>query len=202
MVEVIYPFEQEGIIWSDSINGLYTDKRDDQKYKVLKIGEQIWFAQNLNYYTNNGSWIYDWNKSNATKYGRLYDWNTAVNSCPEGWRIPTDADWKRIEKLYGLPPDELDDMQRFRGEYNSVANSFLKNGISGLNIVFGGHYDKSYKKSKFIDKEAKGPYWTSSSIGNKGVYRNFWKGSSGIWRNTENKMKGFSCRCIKDVNNK
>ena len=46
--------------------------------------------------------MYGGSEANAAKYGRLYSWN-AVNSgklCPEGWRIPTKADWESLLAAY------------------------------------------------------------------------------------------------------
>ena len=77
--------------------GTLTDDRDGQVYKTVKIGSQVWMAQNLNYaytgipntyeeYTSDSSsWCYDNDPANCAKYGRLYTWAAAMDSVGE-WK--------------------------------------------------------------------------------------------------------------------
>lgn len=80
-----------------------TDPRDGKKYKTVKIGTQTWMAQDLDYGGEDGDIgsCPDNDPNNCSKYGRLYDWENAMFSCPDGWHLPDDAAWQTLTSFAG-----------------------------------------------------------------------------------------------------
>ena len=151
------------------------EKRNDIKlYSTVQIGSGLWMAENLNYKIGN-SWCYENDDYNCNTYGRLYDWNTAVNACPAGWRLPT------------------------RREWNEAATDEFATKLGGS---LSGEYGRAAPVSeyKFMDKEYSGSWWGTTEYGNKDAYSWHIKaGENKFFEKITDKSIGYSVRCIKSA---
>ena len=164
-----------------------TDERKDRKdYKTISIANRIWMAENLTFKPDTGEFkCHDYNEANCKKYGRLYDWNTATNICPEyqDWHLPTNNEWDALAKAMGG---------------KNVAGKKLRLGNRGFS-------PRLFKK--FDSSEYKFACWWSATIdenegGNSFAYA--WcigEKTEHISKNTYGKNRYFPVRCIKNPEN-
>ena len=84
---------------NQSTKGSFIDSRDNYTYKTVTIGEQTWFAENLRYNMAD-TWCND-DDEDCSKFGRLYDWYSAMEACPQGWRLPTSKEVHDLKTAIG-----------------------------------------------------------------------------------------------------
>lgn len=216
-----------------NISNTLTDPRDGNIYSTVTIGDQLWMAENLRYLPNvfhpwAGTdshplyYVYQYygketDNGNVTtipeakatdnyaRYGVLYNWTAALTSCPSGWHLPTDDEWKELIDYLGG---------------DSVAGSKLRNRDLILwEDPYNGPDTTSTNESGFSALPG-GRRNPGGSFGGMGMYSYFWSSTDepdgsnwdgNAWYvvlvNNDNvayrekyfrKDPGFSVRCLKN----
>ncbi len=127
---------------------IFIDERDNNVYKTIQIGEQIWMVENLRYATESCSWCYN-NDTTCFSYGRLYTWDEAINSCPDSWHLPTKNEWEQVIKYYKKI--------YLTGKKNSIGEGFNKQ-ILKFNLKLGGYKEGN----SFIRKHKDAYFWSAT----------------------------------------
>lgn len=136
--------------------GTLIDERDDQIYKTVKIGNQWWMAENLNYAylqptstEDSSSFCYDNMPEYCEKYGRLYLRSAALDVCPNGWHLPTEQDWSTLTGAEGIKPfggKRLKSTSGWASAFNEAAKGTDGFGFSalpgGYRVYYGTYYEE------------------------------------------------------------
>ncbi len=69
----------------------------EKTYKTAKLGDKVWLMENLARFDSDSSFCYGSNHENCEKYGRLYPYESAKTICPDGWTLPSKADFETID---------------------------------------------------------------------------------------------------------
>jgi uncharacterized protein (TIGR02145 family) len=157
----------ETVRWDEPNNvnnkDIFIDPRDGKRYKIVRIRNQSWMAQNLNFKSSN-SGCYKDDEYFCQKYGRLYNWNAAKSACPAGWRLPRDIDWeewvliagdeeiagKKLKSKKGWHDNETDDFgfSALPGGQRNLNGSFIGAGISNGTIA-GSWWSSTEEKADY-----------------------------------------------------
>ncbi|MDR0515765.1 MAG: fibrobacter succinogenes major paralogous domain-containing protein [Fibromonadaceae bacterium] len=159
-------------------------------YKTVKIGNQTWMAENMNYNAA-GSVCYENSESNCNKYGRLYNWETAMAVCPSGWHLPSDDEWTTLENFVSIETAGTK-LKAFNG-WNDSGNGTDDYGFSALP---GGHGGVG---GNFILIGSYGNWWCSTEDSASNVYyRAMDSGNTSVGRDKLHKFFFRSVRCLQD----
>lgn len=212
---------------------------DGNEYRTVKIGDQIWMAENLRvtsfpdgskipFYSNDNEWKgvgdtdekvnagYCWYNDDASlkeSYGALYSYAGALHACPEGWHLPTEEDWTRLELELGMTENEVDG-SGFRGTSLYVGSQMSGNaslwiegvlitqsssnfGSSGLDLIPGGQRNAVSGECSQLGEN--GYYWVHADHSNGRAYaRNVYYNNGGVEKRGNIKSTGHSVRYVKD----
>ncbi len=98
---------------------------------------------------NDAAYCY-YNNNINSQYGTLYTYEAAKKAAPNGWHLPTDEEWKQLEKYLGMSTSEADksvwrgtnEGSKFAGNAELWSNGDLENntafGTSGFNALPSG----------------------------------------------------------------
>ncbi len=193
-----------------SAEGTYTDTRDGNEYKWVRYGNLDWMAENFRYDLNDDTKCKLYKDANnqlvdAKKYGRLYTHAAAESACPEGWRLPTDEDWKNLEMTLGMSAKDANKYD----ERGNIASRMLNRyeETCDLGIMLAGYHDPwlAMGSSGFIRIGVYGFYWTASLDTEQGKgdgyywYRKFVFNKDYIIRQSTTNEMLFSVRYVRDA---
>lgn len=174
---------------------LFTDPKDGQVYKTLKIGDQWWMAENYNFEAEFGSTCYFNDTIFCEQYGKLYTQESAYLNNPPGWHLPSDEEWQILEAYLGIPSASLD-MEGFRGFF--TADLMKIGGASGFEIIWAGYCNARVNKFGHMGYEAR--FWSSTIVNAENRYwiRLFDINKGNINRMSMQKDFGASVRYVRD----
>jgi uncharacterized protein (TIGR02145 family) len=170
--------------------------------------------------TQNGiieKYCYDNDTNNCNLYGGLYYWNEmmqytltegAQGICPDGWHIPSDAEWKTLEMELGMSQSQADGYY-YRGTDEGKkmkATSMWANGGNGTNSSGFTGYPGGYSEpttyccsGAFKNLTILGIWWTSTEKdATNSTERELKHDSYQVGRYDHEKAYGHSVRCVKD----
>jgi len=181
--------QQKGIL------GTFTDTRDGKIYKTTKIGEQVWFAENLSYNASSSK-CYDNKPENCEKYGRLYNWETAMKACPGGWHLPSRAEWEVLTAAVGGKKIEGKYLKAVSGWNDYKEKSGNGEDKYSFSALPGGYCSGD---GNFYEVGEQGNWWISSGDGSIAKVRFIDYFSENASYNNYDKGNFLSVRCLQNT---
>lgn len=194
-----------------SATGTFTDPRDGNEYRWVRYGNLEWLADNFRYDTGDAAtcMVYDGTNSNGPLdvdvYGRLYTYKAALDACPEGWRLPTDADWQNLERQMGMSGSDANSWE-WRGHVAKNMMSIYEDKNEFDVLMAGWYFPHSVMGVKgFRHFGTYAVFWTASKDEEQGkgdgfyIYRKFIYNSDQVCRQSTAEEMGMSVRYVRDA---
>jgi uncharacterized protein (TIGR02145 family) len=168
-----------------------TDSHDGTVYKTVKIGDQVWMAENLNVVMED-SWCYADKPDNCKKYGRLYTWEMAKSACPEGWHLPSKDEFETLFATVGGQPTAGKMLKSKKGwkKSGNITNEFFFSALpTGLRLSEG----------KYLNEGTYAYFWSSTEYGDGSAYNMYLDNGSDRGNMFDDVGEnGRSVRCLKN----
>ncbi|MCM1313308.1 MAG: fibrobacter succinogenes major paralogous domain-containing protein [Bacteroides sp.] len=154
-----------------SATGTMQDK-EGNTYRWVRIDSLDWMAENLHsgirWYRQGTAANPKFSYSDSTVcarqfdiFGNYYSYTEALAQCPEGWRLPTDDDWKCLERAFGMSKSEADKTGWRKGAARMLAQS--SETAAGINLRYGGELVAFFSSDiELYHVYDYGLYWSST----------------------------------------
>lgn len=191
---------------------IFVDPRDEGTYYTTTFNGKTWMKNNL-YYSGSGV-PYENSEAMDAIFGRFYSWNEAVAACPEGWHLPSDAEFVEMAEALATKGTKFSEKETFSGvagglmvdakflgtrmwEYWPQVKITNKAGFSALPV---GYAVNTGSASKYTGTNNYAAFWTSDQNGDDSAYYRY------IYVKQNDIMIGYgdkesfqaSVRCVKD----
>lgn len=169
---------------------------DGNEYPTVRLGPQRWMAANLRTTRSPTgaplpSSAPNDDAASVPLYGRLYDWTTARRACPDGWHLPSDAEWTLLETTLG--PHAGGSLKDTRGWSSPELDATNRTGFSARPAGYAsGHEFDSQFGTRAV-------FWSATPADDHFVWsRVLGHDSPDLRRAMQHPQYGFSVRCLED----